>query len=354
MAEATHLATVSILLSDEDTPEQLRRAMRSGARECLFWPFQQAGLLQAVRDVYAEQQKRATSSFADAANPTRTARVMAVGGAKGGIGKTTITTNLAVALAQETGEPTVLLDLYTQFGDAAMMLNVEARRTLMNLFEMGETAVDPQLLEDCMETHETGIRVLVASKSPVALDALSAPFLDIVLNLLKQQYRYVVIDVPPYLHPGTLHAFSHATTVLLVANCREITALNDTRYLIDALTGKYVDRQNIQIVLNRLASTDLIRVGEVERVLDCQVAAHLPNDDNLVPRSINYGIPVVASNPNSPVAQALRGLARRVALPEGMETAALARPAAAPIRAPRRGKLFEGIFGRAKATGEAA
>ena len=156
------------------------------------------------------------AAFAAEADPRSAARVIAVSGAKGGIGKTTLAVNLAAALATETGEPTVLLDLYTQFADAALLLNLSPRRTLADLAPLEPDEIDERLLEDHLERHESGLRVLAGATTPLPLDALSPECLDHILGLLKRGHKYIVLDVPPVLHATTLHALSHASLALLI------------------------------------------------------------------------------------------------------------------------------------------
>jgi pilus assembly protein CpaE len=309
LVAAESLPTVSILLSNSESPELMHRAMRVGAREYLTYPISRERLVQTIHEVHAEIQRRQSAQFTEAADPTRSARIIVVGGAKGGIGKTTVTANLAIALAQETGEPTALVDLYTQFGDISLLMNITPRRTLMDMADMAPEALDTQILEDCMEPHESGVRVLVTSRTPVALDAISITFLDRILRLLKDRYRYILIDLPPILHGGTLHAFSYATSVLLLANRNEITTINDTRMLLDTLEGKYVARENIHVVMNRLSDEDRMESSDIEQALNCSIAGHIPNDIPVVSESINQGVPFMLSHPSSAVANGIRQLA---------------------------------------------
>lgn len=332
LAAATDLPTESILLSDLDTADQLRRAMRAGAREHLTRPVARLVLLKAVHDIADEQRRRRSAAFTDAADPKRVTRLLAVGGAKGGIGKTTLAVNLAVAIAQETREPTVLVDLYTQFGDVAMLLNLSPRRTLSELTTLAPGELDAQILEDCMEHHSSGLRVLFSARTPVALDTLSAAFLETALGLLKQRFRYVVVDVPPILHASTLHILSHATTVVLIANLYDLTTINDTRLLYDTLDGKYVAQEKIRVVLNRVSRQNRIVLADIEQALGHPIAAQIPNDGKIVPASVNQGVPFVLSKPDSAVGQSVRQLARTlVGLPSASADAA---PQAAAWRVP--------------------
>lgn len=309
---SVELPTESILISDSNTPEQMRRAMRAGAREHLARPFASEALLLAIHSVYADQQRRKTPGFAAAADPNRATRIIAVTGAKGGIGKTMISTNLAVALARDTSDPTLLLDLYTQFGDIAMVLNLLPARSLTDLAQVEPAQIDRQLLSGFIEEHGSGLNVLLSARAPVALDTVTIPCLEKVLILLKQSYRYVVVDIPPILHATTLHVLSHATTVLLVANQFDVMTVHDTRRLLDTMLGRYAARDRVHIVLNRVVRQNHLPLADIERTLGHPIYARIPNDGKIVPESINEGVPFVLSHPGSMVAQSVRQLAAQV------------------------------------------
>ncbi len=308
------LAVQSVLLSGDAHPDSLRRAMRAGAREHLPWPCSDADLRETLRAVHEDSLRRRSPGFAAAAaDPHAGARVLAVSGAKGGIGKTTLAVNLAAALAVETGEPTVLLDLYTQFGDAALLLNLTPRRTLADLVRLDPAELDEQLLEDHLERHPSGLRLLAGAGAPLPLDALTPACLDRVLSLLKGDHRYLVLDVPPVLHATTLHALAHAHVVLLIANLFDLTTLADSRLWLEAMAGQHVAREAVQVLLNRVAPHNRLQIPDIERTLGRAAACLVPNDGKLVPTSVNAGDPFVLSHPTSRVAQSVYGLARRLA-----------------------------------------
>jgi pilus assembly protein CpaE len=320
----------SILLSEGAHPDDLRRAMRAGAREHLPWPCSDADLRETLRAVHEDSLRRQSPNFAAAADPRAQPRILAVSGAKGGIGKTTLAVNLAAALAAETGEPTVLLDLYTQFGDAAMLLNLTPRRTLADLVRLNPIELDERLLEDHLERHSSGLRLLAGATAPLPLDALTPAGLDRILSLLKNSHRYVVLDVPPVLHATTLHALTHAHDVLLIANLFDLTTLADSRLWVEAVAGQYVARESVQVLLNRVAPHNRLQIPDIERTLGQAAACLVPNDGKLVPHSVNAGVPFVLSHPTSRVAQSVYGLARRLAA-DTVPT-----PNARPTPAPRR------------------
>ncbi len=300
----------SILVTPDALSTDLRAAMRAGAKDSIGSTASPAELCNCIRSVHAEALRRRSPAFAADAAPSAGGKVIAVSGAKGGIGKTTLAVNLAAALAVETGTPTVLLDLYTQFGDAALMLNLFPRRTLADLVKNDTADIDYSLLEDHLERHECGLRVLAGASAPLPLHALSPECLDQLLSLLRRENCQVVLDVPPVLHDTTRLAVSEADAVLLVANLFDLTTLADTRLWLDALSGSCVAPDAIQIVLNRASPANRLQLPDITRTLGRSVQCLVPNDGKLVPASVNAGVPFVLSHPNSKIACSVFGLAR--------------------------------------------
>lgn len=194
-----------------------------------------------------------------------------------------------------------------------MLLNVSPRRTLADLTRLDAADLDERLLEDHLERHESGLRLLAGATAPLPLDALSPDSLDQILGLLKRSYRHIVLDVPPVLHATTRHALSHASIVLLIANLFDLTTLADSRLWLEEMAGRHVSRSAIQIILNRVSSRNRLQIPDIERALGCPASALIPNDGKLVPASVNAGLPFVLSHPHSRVAQSVIQLACSVA-----------------------------------------
>ena len=306
---ASGLPLEIVLIADaEASPAEadLRAAMRAGARDMVSPAASAADLRAAVHAAHAAGLRRRTTPAAD---PRARRRIVAVSSAKGGVGKTTLAVNLAAALAVETGEPTVLLDLYTQFGDAALLLNLFPRRSLADLVSADPADLDLRELEDHLERHPCGLRLLAGASAPLPLLALSPPLLDQILFLLRPDC-HVVMDVPPVLHDTTRQALTQADAVLLVANLFDLTTLADTRHWLHALSGRSVAADAVQIVLNRVCAANRLQVPDITRTLGCPAHCLIPNDGKLVPASVNAGVPFVLSHPKSKVAGSIFGLAR--------------------------------------------
>lgn len=291
-----------MLLSDDTRPDTLRRAMRAGARDVLPWTLPPADFAAALRGLPAAAAPPPPAS--------RLARIIAVAGAKGGVGRTTLAVNLATALARDTGEPTVLLDLHTQFADAALMLGLSPRRTLADWASLAPDALDARFLEDYAEYHGSGLFLLAGAAAPLAPDAPSPETVDRVLTLLKQGSRFVVLDLPPFIDRSTLAALARADDVLLVADLFDLPTLAASRRWLDALLGAHLQPDAVRVVFNRVAPRSRLSVADGEQVLGLPAGAAIPNDGKLVPASVNAGVPFVLSHPGCAPARSIAALAR--------------------------------------------
>src|SRR5438445_9848621 len=165
-----------IMMSVQGEQDYLRRSMLAGAREFLVKPFSADELINSIRHVHElEKVRRARyapiAAAPSAANPVapparETGKVITFFSPKGGVGRTTIATNLAVALHQMTEKPVVLVDGSLPFGDIAVILNMSPKaKTIADLVGSFENT-DADVLESILVQHSTGIKVLLAPPQP--------------------------------------------------------------------------------------------------------------------------------------------------------------------------------------------
>lgn len=230
-----------VLLTDSKTPEGLESAMRSGARAVVAKPVNTKELLPLLSILAEAIRRRDSEEVNELRRPETFPRVIAVTGAKGGVGKSTIAVNLAVMLARYAPGKVALVDAYTQFGDVATMFNVRPSRSLSEL-EPVAAEVDVTILQDYVTRHPSGVDILVTSTEPLPLDALSAECIENVLYVLRRMYRYIVVDVPPFLHESTLRVLSQANMILLIANLFDLTTATDTKAFFTAVGESRIPR----------------------------------------------------------------------------------------------------------------
>jgi len=301
-----------ILLVESETPGRLRQALRSGVRQCLPRSVPIPVLLQVVEEVGRLDAIREQPEYCAALDPRRFPRVIAVTGAKGGIGKTSTATNLAVALARLDQGETCLVDLYTQFGDVATLLDLAPTQTLVDLVSVN-AEIDLDVLSAVTMSHASGLRVILGSSSPRALDALPVPRLDEIFVALRQRYRFIVVDVPNLLHAGTVRVLETAYRILLLCSMMDLTAVADTQRWLTAVQESSIPVDRVRLVVNRVGRESMLPVAEVERSLGMTAWAQIPNDLTLVAECANRGVPFVTHAPGHPVSQAVVRMAEALA-----------------------------------------
>jgi pilus assembly protein CpaE len=239
--------------------------------------------------------------------PTR-GTLVTVFSAKGGCGKTTLATNLAAALADHGKRQVCLVDLDLAFGDVAIALQLFPGHTIADAVPMAES-LDAQALASLYTPHSPGLTTLVAPIEPGTAESIPASLVTKILDLLKEQFDYVVVDTPPAFDDHVLAAFDHSEMVALLATL-DIPALKNLKLTLETLDLLNYPRERWRIILNRADSKVGLALNEVEKTLKAPIAVQIPSSRD-VPASLNRGVPIVLDDPKHPVSQAIRMLAER-------------------------------------------
>jgi pilus assembly protein CpaE len=331
-----------IMMSVQGEADYLRRSMLAGAREFLVKPFSADELTTSIRKVRereVEKQSRVLER-AGAAVPARAAKphdrsgsVITLFSPKGGVGRSTIAVNLAVAAARD-GRTVALVDGSMQFGDIAVMLNLDPRhRSLADLVPEMEAGV-PESLEAVLVHHDTGIDVLLAPPTPETAELVTPAYMRGVLARLRADHDVVVVDTPAVLNDMVLTMLDVADRIVTVLTL-EITNIRNLRVFLEVARQLGYDDGRIDLVLNRADSSLGIRVADVERSLGRKVDHSIVSDGRSVVYALNRGVPFVISNPEAQVSQDLFRLARDLS-----GTQPGVREAEAPQRSAQRRSIF--------------
>ncbi|MFH1103515.1 MAG: AAA family ATPase [Actinomycetota bacterium] len=235
-------------------------------------------------------------------------RVVAIMAGKGGSGKTITATNLAMALTFQGGEDTVVVvDADIQFGDVALLLQLDPQRTLADavdrLDELSDARLDGMLLR-----HESGLRVMPAPLLPTSEEAVPAKGIVEVVERLRGMYQFVIVDTPPIFDDHLITVLECADDVLVVVDM-DLPSVKNAKIALDALRSSRYPMERMRLVVNRVNAKARLDLVELERSLGLRVAGSIPSD-RLVPQSVNEGIPVVALSPRSRVARSFHTLAQ--------------------------------------------
>jgi pilus assembly protein CpaE len=315
-----------VMMSVQGEADYLRRSMLAGAREFLVKPFSSDELTASIRQVYTrEREKQTRMSAMPAASGTpggsapassddggHDGQIIAVFSPKGGVGRTTVAVNLAVAAATDLGKSVVLMDGSFQFGDVGVLLNLNPKNKsiadLVPELEAGEL----ESIDTFVINHSAGIRVLLAPPSPEMAELITPSGVKKVLEALRKNHDLVIVDCTSWFNETTLSILDAADTVLTMLSL-EITSIKNMRLFLEVADQLGYEQNKIKLVLNRADSSLGIRVSDVESSIGRKVDHTIVSDGRSVVYALNRGVPFFLSNREAQVSQDILRLAQAVA-----------------------------------------
>ena len=310
-----------------------REAMHVGASDFLMRPIKGDELWQSIRQVYEVQQERDRQMPTRAREPEGTldGKLVVVCSAKGGVGKTLLSTNLAALLGNLYPGKIALIDLNLQFGNVDLFLSLPTDPTINRL-----SAVMQELRSESVKSvlHSTpyGLKVLLAPTSPQDADDFDGNDIASLLVYFKHTYPLTIVDTASYINDVLLVTLQEADLVLVVT-LPELPALRDTAKLLRVLDQLRYGPDKVKIVVNRMTD-GAIDVERIRRTLGRPVFATLPASAEVVQSMVNEG-KLIIKNSQAPITQAIRALARQV-IPS-IATDALGKPRQAAPPQPKKG-----------------
>jgi len=299
-----------IIMSVQGEQEYLRRAMIAGAKDYLTKPFTGDELVQAILQVHSNGQRRRKVVSLES-RQTEPGKVIAVFSTKGGVGKTTVAANLAVALASNTGSQVGVIDADLQFGDMALFLNLMPRVTIADLVKDID-GLDQALLEKYLTPYSDNVKVLAAPFRPEQAEAVTAANMSAIIKTMRMMYRYVIIDTTPSFSETMLAALDAADIIMVVA-AMDLPTLKNVKLCLEIMDSLQYSPDKVKPVLNRAGSEGGMDVREAEESLRRPFVATIPSDGKVVVTAVNRGIPFVVSHPDTLVSQNIFNLARTIA-----------------------------------------
>ncbi len=341
--------TQIVILSVQSDTDYMRRAMLAGARDFLAKPPSGDDLINTIRKLGARgkddqhKQVRVAASGAaragePAATPITAGKILAVYSPKGGVGCTTVATNMALAL---NGEDTrvALVDGNIQFGDVAVFLNLQSKTTIADLADRVEE-LDNEVMNSVLAAHPSKLKVLQAPSRPELADevgegAAGASRVKRILEFMRHEFHYVVVDTASSLNDITM-AILDLSDVLVLLATPDIPALKDARQFFDLMEALDYPTKQIVFVLNRMDKRSGITAAAISENIKHPVAAQIAFDERTVLASINRGVPFILGDKSKAPVQGVLDTVRAV-------RTALKEPGAEPIVLPQKKGLFERV-----------
>ncbi len=286
----------------------LSEALRAGVREVADINDPAAVLAACARSLNLSRQLRGglTRPGTETEGPAPAGRVVTIFSAKGGCGKTTIATNVAISLAHGGTRRVCIIDLDLAFGDVAIMLQLVPERTIADLIPVADR-IDETGIRTILTPYCPGVDALLAPVQPAVAEEVTRDLVADVIDLARSMFDYVVIDTAPHFNDVVLAALDASHLYVLVAT-PDLPALKNLRVTLDMFEMLDYQREHRVVVLNRADARVGLTAADIERVIRVPIAVHVPSSRD-VPISVNKGVPIVLDSPGHAVSTAIRELA---------------------------------------------
>lgn len=331
-----------IMTSVQGEQDYLRRAMMAGAREYIVKPFTGSELASTIARVYEIENRKREALGEQPEVPvimdkTRMGQIISFFSTKGGVGKTTLATNLAVELARSGKHRVLLIDLNLQFGDVCVFLNLAPKRSIADLAQSGSLQYSE--IPSFLLTHASGIQVLAAPTRPEYADLISAEQVEQILQEVKPHFDFIICDTVSRFEEISLLSLDLAEKIFLVVGM-DVPALKNTKLSLETMEGlHYLDK--VSVILNRSSKEMGLELKDVEKALNVKVDFEIPSDGKSLLPALNQGVPFINYHPQSKATEGIRRIAQTL-------TGQTAQPNEAPSsqESDRKGlRRFRQVFG---------
>jgi pilus assembly protein CpaE len=297
--------TVSVVLVRETlTTEVLTRAMKAGARDVVA-----ANDPDAVVDA-VERARQLFLALRGPAGAAKLGRVVTVFSPKGGVGKTTVAVNLALALTDKGARKVCLVDLDLAFGDVAITMQLFPTHTIEQAVG-SEESLDLSMIEGLLTRHQDSLMLLAAPSHPDVRERVTPTLVSKILRTLREGFDYVVIDTSPSFDDQTLTALDETDECVIVATL-DVPTLKNVKVALETLEVLDIARGHRHLLLNRADDNVGITADKVETILGMPIAARLSTSLEIA-AATNAGNPIVAEKPQHQSSAAILELAGQIA-----------------------------------------
>ncbi len=292
-------AITVMVYSGQADSEMLVRCMRAGAREFLTQPVAPGAIAEAL--VRASVRRPIPRPVKKTGG-----KLFVFIGAKGGSGTTTVASNFAVSLAQESGQKTVLIDLGLPFGDAALGLGIHAQFTTASALQ-NYHRMDANFLSKLLVKHSSGLSVLAAPDEYTPIQ-VTEEAVEKLLSVTRQEFEHIVVDAGSNIGSVSKLLFDAATSVYLVSQVSVSELRNSNRLIAEFFSGSS-SNSKLEVVLNRFTARALgIDEQEIKKALKVSPEWKIPSDYGTALRAQNTANALALED--SPISRVIRQMAR--------------------------------------------
>src|SRR5215216_3915650 len=304
--ESRFAATPILVLTAQSGLQDKLKSFESGADDHLTKPFEAAELLMRVTALL--RRVDASRMIRQDGTTKESARLIAVHSLRGGTGASTLAVNLGLGLASLWKRPTALLDLTMTAGQVAMMLNMPLKRTWTDIARYSADELDLDVLMSIIGTHDSGLSFVAAPTFPSEAETLRGETLGAALRLLKDQFEYMVADLPHDFSEPALQALDAADVILMVAT-PDMSSIRAVAAAMDTYEKLGYKKEKIKLVLNAIFPRSNLSKEKIESASGVNTIVTIPYVQDVFVDAINLGQPPLYHRPHESVSALLEDFA---------------------------------------------
>lgn len=303
---------VLMLTSQSDLEDKLN-AFDAGVDDYLHKPFDTAELIARIT-VLLRHAERIKASQANQIKHNRNAHTIAVHSLRGGVGCSSIATNLAIGLATIWQEPTLLMDMNMTSGQIALMLNKPKKRTWADLARYQEAELDIDAVKGLIGKHESGLSYILSPPTPIDSENLDCGILNSAVSLLRTEFEYTVADLPHDFSEKALNILDNANYIVLLVS-PELASVYSASIALDMYKKLGYSQDNIKLVVNWTFERDGLSHKKIMSALKHPISFVVPFAPTQFIGAINHGNPLLYHQPDDPIATLLEDFSFRLSKP---------------------------------------
>jgi pilus assembly protein CpaE len=303
--DAQFVTTPILVLTAQAGLQDKLRAFEVGADDYLSKPFEPAELSARVAALVRRSEMIPTTAITKDAS--QLARTIAIHSLRGGTGCSTLAVNLGLSMSNLWGS-TILLDLTMTAGQVALMLNENLRRTWADVSRYKEGEADAASLKSVISIHESGLSFIAAPTFPVEGETLRGETLSAVITMLKEQYQYIIADLPHDFSEAAISALDLADIILLVS-APDMASVRATAAALDTYQKLGYPTERIKPLLNAVFPRSSLSKEKIETAMGMEFVAAIPHVPDTILEAINLGRPLVLDKPKEPISALLEDFA---------------------------------------------
>ena len=301
-----------VIVSEDSSPDRLRRAMLAGVEEYLIKPLDASAMRESIVAVASHRTLRVVQDRVDMPSSSDAAGVVVgIVSGKGGLGKTTIATNLAAIVAKTPGRSAALVGM--ESGDASVLLSLQPKVGMLDMAgaTQDESAYTPDWLGHFTTGHRTGIHYFTWQGTGTQVpEGIPDDFLTNLFEMFRRTYSVTIVDFPLLSPDEAAVSLPLVDIIIVVSSSSDLLALKATKSFLEIVPPEI--EQRVRVIINRADATDMISREDFEKTLNAKILASLPNQPKIASEAINMGSPFSLTQKDSELAINLRAIATRL------------------------------------------